>query len=148
MLPLDKKYTLKSMYDKRNKPGLRKLTSLQSTPSGTCQKYNGNEKILKKHYKYHHIPNILDQSSMHFQPQADFASEIVGVSHTSAMLSDAGFCESPLLAANTFRVSFTKKRVKTTGMMELLGGYVLKSLSGLRLELTRGKDRGYVMKGG
>ncbi|KAI9356617.1 glycoside hydrolase [Pilaira anomala] len=164
ILPLPSKY-LKSAQPKatRNRGGGGGgggVVSIQSVAPGTCQKYNPSG--LKSIW----IPGSLDMSSIPYQPQTDYAMDIVGYTATELTpLSSNGYCESPITASKSFSLSFgytdyngilnSKQRYKSNNLIDLVGGYLAKSLSGLRLEIISGsgggsgrKNDGYIVKGG
>lgn len=147
ILPLPGKY-IKKQEKKKHEASV----SIQSTPSGTCQRYNPS------HLKYISIPGDLDMSSIPFQPQTDYASDIVGYTGAdSSHLSPHGYCESPITASKSFSLSFgyndynvNSQRYKSNNIIDLLGGYLVKSLSGLRVDFVGSsrKNDGYLVKGG
>lgn len=160
ILPLPKQYLKQEQQQTQQGNNLKRhpIVSLQSTPSGTCQKYNPS----KYHYLY--TPNELDMSSIPYQPQTDYASDIVGYTNTvTPPLSKQGYCHSPLTASKSFSLSFSSNsgyneynnvKFKSNNIIELLGGYLAKSLSGLRIEIVSSSrrrkniDGGYLVKGG
>lgn len=155
ILPLPSKY-LKSTQAKPRRNG--GVVSIQSVAPGTCQKYNPSG------LKSISIPGLLDMSSIPYQPQTDYAMDIVGYTATELTpLSSNGYCESPITASKSFSLSFgyadyngilnNKQRYKSNNLIDLVGGYLAKSLSGLRLEIISGggggrKNDGYIVKGG
>jgi mannosidase alpha-like ER degradation enhancer 1 len=156
ILPLPKRYLKQQQHDKQSKDSSSNknrnpIVSLQSTPSGTCQRYNPSK------LRYLSTPGQLDMSSIPYQPQTDYASDIVGYTSASIPpLSKNGYCQSPLTAQKTFSLSFgglndySQVRYKSNNIIEMLGGYLVKSLSGLRIEVVSnaGAKDGYLVKGG
>ncbi|KAI7894932.1 glycoside hydrolase [Mucor mucedo] len=143
ILPLPGKYLKKS----EEKP--KSIVSIQTTPSGTCQRYNPS------HWHPISVPGDLDMTSIPYQPQTDYASDIVGYTVSEPLpLSSHGYCESPITASKSFSLSFgyndyDATRTKSNTFMDLLGGYLVKSLSGLRVDFAVGsKNDGLFVKGG
>ncbi|KAI9244605.1 glycoside hydrolase [Helicostylum pulchrum] len=153
ILPLPGKYLKNTKPIKKTQSP---IVSTKASASGTCQRYNptGSESIT--------IPGLLDMSSIPFLPQTDYASSIVGLTTTELPpLSSHGYCESPITASKYFSLSFgytdyngasnNNQRYKSNNIIDLLGGYLAKSLSGLRVELVSASSRkndAYLVKGG
>ncbi|KAF1800311.1 glycoside hydrolase [Mucor lusitanicus] len=136
------------------------MATLQQSPAGTCQRYNPS----KRHYTS--LPNALEMTAIPHQPHMDVAAHMVGHTTTTPTLpplSADGYCESPYHAIKSYSVSFGfsspaerffKQKHNSNNnhnnLMEVLGGYLAKSLSGLKLELISGSGRKneYFVKGG
>ncbi|CAO3646706.1 unnamed protein product [Mucor fragilis] len=155
VLGLPKKYLHPS---RRNNASSRPaVATLQQSPAGTCQRYNPS----KRHFAS--LPNELEMTTMPHQPHMDVAAHMVGhTPPTLPPLSQHGYCESPHHAVKSYSVSFGfsspaerffKQQHSNNNLMEILGGYLAKSLSGLKLELIHGGGGGggrkneYLVKG-
>ncbi|KAL9549006.1 hypothetical protein MBANPS3_005418 [Mucor bainieri] len=151
VLGLPKKYlghNASSSSSSKKKKGRPALATLQQSPAGTCQRYNPSGR--------HHtsLPNALEMTTMPHRPHMDAAAHMVG--HTTTLLpppplSPDGYCESPHHAVKSYSVSFGfgspaerffKQPHSNNNLMEILGGYLAKSLSGLKLELVGGGGGG------
>lgn len=156
ILPLPKQYLKHRVNAEGAKKKSKGTISFQSSPIDTCQRYtpHGMHWVSK--------PGNLDMSSIPFQPQTDYASEIVGyTSDLPTPLSARGHCASPFAASRSFSLSFSgysdyyrlldSNRYKANNIIDMLGGYLAKSLSGLRIEVVGGSGRkndGFIVKGG
>ncbi|CAO3689717.1 unnamed protein product [Rhizopus stolonifer] len=137
LLPLPQRYIKKTNSNTQTK----RLVSIQSNSFGTCSKHN------PANYRSLYTPNNLDLTSIPYQPQADYASHVVGYTHLPLPpLSSSGYCDSPWAIAKELDLSFGSMR-KTNSVIEILGDYLVKSLSGLKFELIGGKrNDGFVVK--
>ncbi|CEG65919.1 Putative ER degradation enhancer, mannosidase alpha-like 1 [Rhizopus microsporus] len=122
---------------------VKNLISIQSNPFGTCPRYN------PLHYKAIYTPGHLDMTSIPYQPQADYAAHIAGYAHSPLPpLSINGYCDSPWTLARNFNLSFGSIR-RPNSVIEILGDYLIKSLSGLKIEFVSAKrNDGFFIKGG
>ncbi|KAI9251188.1 glycoside hydrolase [Sporodiniella umbellata] len=121
--------SLPRSYMKQTKPKLSKkgLLSIQYNSFGTCSRYNPSG------YDSLYSPNAIDSTSVLYQPQADYASYIAGYTQTPlATLSHKGYCSSPWAITRDMSLSFSSIR-KANSVIEFLGDYLVKSLSGLKL---------------
>lgn len=152
ILPLPKKYLTTD--SKKKKPLSFLMVSLQNSAAGTCQRYNPQS------YHYLSTPTDLDMSSLPYLPITDYATEIVGYkSPIIPPLSRQGYCVSPLVSSKTYSLSFgfsdhlmnhyqQQQHLKpASNLLDVVSGYLVKSLSGLKLELVGGHD-GYIIKRG
>ncbi|EPB83370.1 ER degradation enhancer, mannosidase alpha-like 1 [Mucor circinelloides 1006PhL] len=152
VLGLPKKYLYHHDNTSLGKPA---IATLQQSPAGTCQRYNPS---VRRHTAY---PNELEMTLIPYQPHMDVAAHMVG--HTTLALpplSQHGYCESPHNTIKSYSVSFGfsspaerffKHQHNNNNLMEFLGGYLAKSLSGLKIELISGGSGGrkneYLVKG-
>lgn len=144
ILPLPGRYIKKSAVAKKVRKSA--VVAIQSSPSGTCQRYNPS------HLRWLSVPGDLDMTSIPYQPQTDYASDIVGYTSTETIpVTSHGYCESPITASKSFSLAFgynDYERSKTNTIMDMLGGYLVKSLSGLRVDFVGSKNDGFLVKGG
>ncbi|KAI8048341.1 glycoside hydrolase [Gilbertella persicaria] len=128
----------------RSSPPHTPTVSLQTSPAGTCARYNPRQ------LHYMSIPGDLDMTSMLYQPSSDYAAEIVGgVRSTPPPLTTHGYCQVPLLNRYSLSFGYTHRRPPTQfNLMELLGGYLVKSLSGFKMDIVGRHSDGYFVKGG
>jgi mannosidase alpha-like ER degradation enhancer 1 len=152
ILPLPKRYL------RENKPSKKRaIVSIQSTPTGICQYYNP----AQRHFIS--TPGGLDMTSMLYQPHTDYAADIVGYTSANPIsLSKQGYCLSPTTKTHSLSFGYTlpdqhrlfqqqkQPYIANNNLIDMLGGYLVKSLSGLRLEMVTagGKNDGYLVKGG
>ncbi|KAI7858734.1 glycoside hydrolase [Circinella umbellata] len=120
-----------------------------------------NIRTNKQHYIQH--PHNLDMSSIPYRPGTDFAAAIVGSNDNNNhehneepislynMLNPDGYCTSPQTIQadtqyrqqQTFELTFNtdarthKLNRQSPKFVELVGGFLAKSLSGLKLEITK-----------
>ncbi|KAG0958748.1 hypothetical protein G6F32_000022 [Rhizopus arrhizus] len=125
----------------QSNPRARRLISIQSNSFGTCSRYN------PANYQSLYTPSKLDMTSVPYQPQADYASHIVGCHNLPLPpLSSYAYCDSPWTTAKRFDLSFGSLK-KANSVIEVLGDYLVKSLSGLKFELSGGKrNDGFIVK--
>lgn len=130
------------------------LVTLQHTPAGTCQNYNPSQRHFVS------LPTELEMTSIPYQPHADFAAYIAG--HTVSTvppISTQGYCEPPnSIKSYSLSFGFTSPserffkqqhtKYSNNNLIDVLGGYLVKSLSGLKIELTSGRNNEYFVKGG
>ncbi|KAI8994787.1 glycoside hydrolase [Pilobolus umbonatus] len=153
ILPLPKRY-LRSPGRSDKKPSIKEN-------HGTCQKYQPLNHVYKQNRRGNniHLPVKIDTSSIPYQPQSDYASEIVGYTGSETPpVTNHGFCEVPTVATKSFALTFGYPNINkyfdshvkytTSNLIELIGGYLAKSVSGLRLEVVNKGGNGYIMKGG
>ncbi|KAI8341035.1 glycoside hydrolase [Chlamydoabsidia padenii] len=129
--------------------------SKSSIINNHCRKYNPRSTIKR--------PQAFDLSSVPFLPLSDFAAKLTGYQHnTSSILSSLyslhpeGQCISPVVKPRSFELVFGQDhrqnyRQNTPKLIDIMGGLISKSLSGLKIELTklpRGLDGGYLVTGG
>ncbi|KAG2220761.1 hypothetical protein INT45_012254 [Circinella minor] len=124
-----------------------------------------NIRTNKHHYIQH--PHNLDLSSIPYRPATDFAAAIVGNNDNNNpehnkerillynMLNPSGYCTSPQTIQadiqyrqqQTFELTFNtdarthKLHRQSPKFVELVGGFLAKSLSGLKLEITKRPHR-------
>ncbi|KAI9488463.1 glycoside hydrolase [Zychaea mexicana] len=142
---------------------LKKNAPSSSSPSttATCLPYN----IVTTATTSHPTPHHLDLSSIPYRPETDFAAAIVGYNNNNneeggggrrasdLLLHPQGHCVSPHTVAQqqSFELSFgTDARTTTANQkfhrqspkfVDLVGGFLAKSLSGLKLEITKRPQR-------
>lgn len=151
VLGLPKKYLHQKLKKASGKQG---SITLQQSPAGTCQRYNPSQRHFIS------LPNELEMTSIPYQPHIDFAAHIVGyTTNTALSVSIQGYCESPN-SIKSYSLSFgytspserlfKQQHVKynNNNLMDFLGGYLAKSLSGLRIELISGRKNEYFVNGG
>ncbi|KAG0190433.1 alpha mannosidase-like protein [Apophysomyces sp. BC1034] len=88
-------------------------------------------------------PQKLDMSSIPYRHDADFAATLVGLTENiSPDIYQNGYCTSPESGSLSFELTFghsgrTGERNKSPRLIELIGGFLIKSLSGVKLELNK-----------
>lgn len=94
-----------------------------------------------KHASLH--PNQLDMSSIPYTSIADFAAAIVGrTDNTLDVVYPKGECTSPLAHMRNIELKFNadpRAAMQTVSpkLIQVVGGFLSKSLSGLRVELSK-----------
>ncbi|KAI8149819.1 glycoside hydrolase [Fennellomyces sp. T-0311] len=114
-----------------------------AAPEPICRPYIPSTAISN----YNYFPHDLDMSSVPHLPEADFAAAIVG--NTEEPIPDLhpnAYCVSPLSVAQSFELTFnTDVRAKfgsqSPKFVEIVGGFLTKSLSGLKFELIKRPQR-------
>ncbi|KAI8330397.1 glycoside hydrolase [Choanephora cucurbitarum] len=129
------------------------VISFQQSAAGTCERYNPMK------YQYLSTPGHLDMSSLLYQPQSDYAADIVGITSPAHPLSKSGYCQAPSQRHGQFSLSFSYQKqhrqqqynkhslLTQSTLVDLLGGYLAKSLSGLKLDIIS-DSHGYFVKRG
>ncbi|KAI8967221.1 glycosyl hydrolase family 47-domain-containing protein [Mycotypha africana] len=141
----------------------RKRKFVALGPLNTCQRYNPH----KTHYTV--SPNILDMSSIPYQPHIDFAAEIVGMPVMDQVLSKYGICQSPI--GGSYEVKFSSspdseaqtireavinygfeqmvhQQHRSQNVLSMLNTYLIKSLSGLKMDFVARDKTEYIVKRG
>ncbi|KAI8327718.1 glycosyl hydrolase family 47-domain-containing protein [Choanephora cucurbitarum] len=150
ILPLPAQY-LKKREKKDGMPAQAKaVVSFQHSAAGTCERYNP----MRQHYLS--TPGHLDMSSLLHQPISDYAADIVGITNPVQPLTSTGYCDVPQ-RHGPFSLSFSYQRYQQKQanypvltqhtLVDLLGGYLAKSLSGFKLDII-GDSQGYFVKRG
>ncbi|CEP14550.1 hypothetical protein [Parasitella parasitica] len=129
------------------------IITLQHSPAGTCQNYNPTQR------RFASLPTELEMTSILYQPHIDFAAFIAGhIANTVPPISIQGHCESPnTIKSYSLSFGFTSPserlfkqqhaKQNNNNLMDFLGGYLAKSLSGLKIELSGGRKNEYLVKG-
>ncbi|KAI9319623.1 glycoside hydrolase [Dichotomocladium elegans] len=119
---------------------LKKNIQQPSADSSTCYAYQIGQ-TSKSHYIQY--PGSLDMTSVPYLAGTDFAAYIVGYNKNS--LQDVypnGQCVSPLISSRSFDITFNQLRRQgeqdtSPRLVEIVGGFFAKSLSGLKVEITK-----------
>ncbi|KAI7871607.1 glycoside hydrolase [Spinellus fusiger] len=124
-------------------------SSSSNTSKRVCKPHrvvvNGLASELNATSQRHYLqyPQSLDLSSIPYRPEADLAAELVGVVDSAVnVISQDGICTALPYDSPTFELTFgrdtrTSKQYQSLSIIELLGGYLVKSLSGLKVELSK-----------
>ncbi|KAI8089996.1 glycosyl hydrolase family 47-domain-containing protein [Halteromyces radiatus] len=107
--------------------------------------------------------STFDMTSIPYLPLSDYAAKLTGnrlntttISSSPRLLYREGYCTSPLSNSRSFELSFGQDhrlayRQASPKLIDIMGGLISKSLSGLKIELTklpRSLEGGYIITGG
>ncbi|KAI8380074.1 glycoside hydrolase [Blakeslea trispora] len=135
---------LSAQYQRSAQARSQPVVSFQQSAAGTCERYNPMK------YHYLSIPGHLDMSSLLHQPSSDYAADLVGVTTPIQPLTSTGYCQVP--QQHSFSLSFSHQKQRSNSLVfqqhtlvDLLGGYLAKSLSGFKLDIIS-DSQGYFVK--
>ncbi|KAI8368252.1 glycoside hydrolase [Radiomyces spectabilis] len=131
ILPLSKQY-LSPTYPEEEDP--------LDAASSTCSPYRPHTNYSTSYLLQ---PQSFDLTSVPYQPQTDYASELVGNAESSIRVAvPNGYCEAVNLRTHLYELTFgedtrSKDRLRSPRLVELVGGFLTRSLSGLKMELVK-----------
>ncbi|KAF7723480.1 alpha mannosidase-like protein [Apophysomyces ossiformis] len=131
-----------------------------TTNSRLCKSHTVFNSFMKGNFtnRSHYVmrPHKLDMTSIPYRHDADFAAGLVGLTDKGFReVFPNGYCSSPELGALSFELTFgqsgrTGEHNRSPRIIELIGGFLIKSLSGVKLELSkqpRNQGGGYYVVG-
>ncbi|KAI9010862.1 glycoside hydrolase [Phycomyces nitens] len=139
VLPLPRQYLVKE-----TTPSIRQTFSKRICEPHRVVFKNPVYRPFDSSVHYLSQPQSLDLSSVPYRPETDLAAEMVGtLVDPLDTLSPVGTCNSPIVNDRSFELSFGpdtrggNDRHKSPKIIEFVGGFLARSLSDLKIELSK-----------